>query len=364
MPFSVEVPEYALLAVGGIVVGLGLLVRGFVSYGTATRIADMSVSRITSVAVGEAAISGVVEPAEVTLVSPLQSERCVYYRAEIDESRGDNEAKVLDDERAVGFRVRDPSGDVRIFPRAARFDVPFRFDERTDAFGDQPAGLRLRRGPGYAAAESTREQQIADLLTVRPAAPADDWGPDEVGGGVLRVGFGSASGRRTRRYREARIEPGDVVTVIGRVVPFDQLPDPDAADHLDSPLGPTASLRDPEIAADIAAARAAGVLAETPEAAWGNAAIPGFGIGRPVRPAELDPRAIGTPLATADEAARASRTFDIEPHALVFAVGPDVPLVIAIGAPAAASARHERQFLIGLLGAVLAIGRFRRRRGR
>ena len=42
---------------------------------------------------------------------------------------------------------------------------------------------------------------------------------------------------------------------------------------------------------NVAEARAAGILRATPEEAWGNAAIPGFGIGRPTRPPELDPGA-------------------------------------------------------------------------
>ena len=49
---------------------------------------------------------------------------------------------------------------------------------------------------------------------------------------------------------------------------------------------------DPEIAADFDAARAAGTLASSPEDAWGNASIPGFGIGEPVRAPHLDPEAL------------------------------------------------------------------------
>jgi hypothetical protein len=45
----------------------------------------------------------------------------------------------------------------------------------------------------------------------------------------------------------------------------------------------------------------------------------------------------------------------IAPDALVLAAAPDVPLVISSGAPATAAGRHEREFLVGLLGAILAI---------
>ncbi len=46
-----------------------------------------------------------------------------------------------------------------------------------------------------------------------------------------------------------------------------------------------------DIAGDIAYARETGTLASSPEEAWGNAAIPGFGIGAPTAQPDLDPRA-------------------------------------------------------------------------
>jgi hypothetical protein len=169
------------------------------------------------------------------------------------------------------------------------------------------------------------------------------------------AGFGRGAQTPTgaRRYREARIEPGDVVTVVGRAIPFGHLDDPDGADVA---LGtrPIAS-DDPEVSADLAAARAAGLLAADPDEAWGNAAIPGFGVGRPTRPPELDPAARPPALAPAAEAERAARTFDIAPDTLVLASAPDQPLLVAAGAPGAAVARYEERFLVGLLGAVLAI---------
>jgi uracil-DNA glycosylase len=51
-----------------------------------------------------------------------------------------------------------------------------------------------------------------------------------------------------------------------------------------------------------------------------------------------------------------ARTWDLEPDLLVVAAGPDAPLLIVAGAPEAVVAREEGRFLIGLLGAVLAIG--------
>ncbi len=92
-----------------------------------------------------------------------------------------------------------------------------------------------------------------------------------------------------------------------------------------------------------------------PQDAWGNAAIAGFGIGRPVTTPELDPAAHRLPLATADEAARVERTFEIAPGTLVLAASAEVPLLIAHGGPGAVVQRSQLRFSIGLLGAVLAV---------
>ena len=90
------------------------------------------------------------------------------------------------------------------------------------------------------------------------------------------------------QYVEARIEPGDTVTVVGRALPFGALADPSEADMGGGEALPA---DDPEVTMNIAEAREAGILLSDPALAWGNAAIPGFGIGSPVRDPELDPMA-------------------------------------------------------------------------
>ena len=50
------------------------------------------------------------------------------------------------------------------------------------------------------------------------------------------------------------------------------------------------------------------------------------------------------------------RTFQIAPEELVLASGPGAPLLIVHGRPSAAVDRHQDRFVVGLLGAVLAIG--------
>ena len=325
----------------GIAAGLVLLVRGFGGRRSAIRVGDTATSRISSLAAGEVRVTGAIEPAEVTLTSPLQSRECVWYRARIEAGE---DRPVFEEERAIGFRVRDASGSIRVFPRDGRIDGPVRLDDTDSVFGDRPAAVTMRTGSAFDQPDGSRdrEAQIAALLTVHQPQPED-------------AGLAGGPRERGRRYVEARLEPGDVVTIVGSAVPFAQLADPDGADRLDRAGDPLPGLDDPEVAANLAEARAAGILT-TPEEAWGNAAIPGFGIGRPVRTPELDPGVAAPVLASPEEAERIERTWDLEPDLLVLAAAPDAPLLVAAGAPDAVVAREETRFLVGLLGAVLAIG--------
>ena len=333
---------FAGFSAAGIVLGLVFLVRGFGAYRAAGRITGTSVSRISSMAVGEVLVSGTAEPIELTLISPLQSIPCIYYRSRITEASDGDGRDVFEEERAVGFRVRDASGAVRVFPSGARFDVPDRYDESPSAWGGGPIGLMPRTGSVFAPGPDDRESQIAALLTVRAGGAALV--------GKSGVPLATTSGRN--HYREARIEAGDPVTVVGRVLPFADLDDPADA-NLAAGSGIEAS--DPEIAADLAEARAAGLLAATPGEARGNAAIEGFGIGRPVRAPELHPAANLPPPPDPVLAARAAAAFAIAPDALILATAEDLPLLISLGAPTQVAARQQWQFVLGLGGATLAI---------
>ena len=344
-PVGIPSPYLLLLAAAAVVGGLGALVRGFGEFRAAARIGDTSGSRVSSIAVGEVRLSGTVEAAEVTLISPLQSAPCVYYRAHIRQTDRKSDFEVFSEERAVGFRIRDETGSLRVFPREARWDVPNRFDASTGMLGDQPPGLQYRLGPAIAPGPLEREAQIAALLTVHQPSSNE---------GLGVTGYGMSMGEGHRRYVEARLEPGEIITVIGQVLPFDQIEDPAYA-SIGGASNAALALDDPEIALDLAEARAAGVLATDPAAAWGNAAIPGFGIGRPTEAPTLDPRATRPVLAPESEAAKNRALFEIPPEELVLASTPDMPLLIAFGTPMQAANRQEGLFLLGLLGAIVAI---------
>lgn len=346
VPYDAGVPSLSWIQVAsgaGILAGLGLVLRGLAAFRTGLLVADTSTSTISSAAAGEVRVSGVVEPAELTLVSLLQSAPCVYYRAAIGNG-GDGSIpdSAYTEERSVGFRVRDSTGSLRVFPRGARVDAPLRFHDETGLAGDEPPGLAIRTGPATLSAEIDTATAIADLLTVHDPRSTSDlpgWRALQRQGG-------------RREYREARLEVGDAVTIVGRALPFRDLDDPVAANL---GMGGADLEADPEIAADMAEARAAGVLADHADAAWGNAAIPGFGIGRPVSAPVIDPAANPLPLASADDAAVAARRFEIAPEALVVAASGEVPLLIAYGTPGAVVRRDQARFAVGLLGAGLAI---------
>jgi len=336
--------EWILAAsIAGILAGLALVVRGLGGYRSALQVADTSTSTISSAAAGEVRISGVIEPAELTLVSLLQSVPCVFYRASVGNG---GDASIPDvaygEERSVGFRVRDSTGSLRVFPRGARVDAPLRFHDQTGLAGDEPPGLAIRTGPATQTAEVDRATAIAGLLTIHD--------PGSSTGLPAWRELRRQGGRR--EYREARLEPGDAVTIVGRALPFRDLDDPAGADI---GMGGSDIEADPETAADMADARAAGALADGPEHAWGNAAIPGFGIGRPVTTPDIDPAANPLPLATAEAAAIAERRFEIAPDSLVLAASDESPLLIAYGTPNALVDRDQARFAVGLLGAGLAI---------
>ncbi len=344
-------PDVRVLVVlaGGIGGGLFLLVRGLADYRASGQISGISTSRIASIAVGEVLVSGTAEPIELTLVSPLQSATCLYYRSRVTDT-GDDEGEVFREERAVGFRVRDDSGAVRVFPRGARFDVPDRFDEQSGRWDGDPPGLLPRTGSAFGPGVD-RDAQIAALLTVRDPG-RDAWNRPLPSPTILGGSSRLVAGSSHRHYTEARIEPGDVVTVVGRVLPFGDLADPTAANLLEEGMVPAG---DPEVAADVAAARASGQLAATPEEAWGNAAIEGFGIGKPVRAPELDPDATPPPPPDPALAKRASDAFDIPPEALVLASSSESSLLVSLGAPVAIAGRHQGRIVLGLFGGVVAI---------
>jgi hypothetical protein len=343
-------PVMFAFALGGLALGVVLFGRGLQAYRRDRSISAVATSSLEGIAAGEVRISGVVEVADQALLSPLQSKPCVWYRARVETSGGDDRTVLEDEERAVHFRISDGSGAIRVVPDGARWEIEPSFDASTSQLGEEPIGLQRRSGAGSvtlvpddpgAMTELQRLAAIDALLTVRQPEPTPD---PAAGGGLL----GTGSRRSGRRYREARLEPGETVTIVGQAIPWS-----DVKERLDAAL-----LRgnvDRDIADEIARARASGALAATPEEAWGNAAIPGFGIGQPTRSPELDP---GVPVPDAADPAShraALERYEIPAETLVLARGRSGTFAVYRGNAAAATQHHDPTFILGLLGIAMAV---------
>ena len=73
------------------------------------------------------------------------------------------------EERSIGFRVRDTTDSIRVFPRGARVDAPVRLNDETGAMGDEPPGLVIRTGGSTRLSKPDRGTAIAELLRVHDA---------------------------------------------------------------------------------------------------------------------------------------------------------------------------------------------------
>lgn len=340
-------PQLLIVGLVGLVFGAGMLARGLVAYRRGAVVASIATSHVDSLAVGEVRLTGTVEALASTLVSALQSVPSVWYHSRVTE-RDQSEKVLLDEQRTVDFLLRDDTGTVRVVPGGAHFQLTPDFDARSDLFGGAPIGLNRRIGAAsMAVADFDRDAAVADLLTVRP--PSHDF--SDANPSALPLGIRGLS-TPSRHYTESRLEPGARVTLVGFVLPFGEL-DPLSAAAAAS-TDPSA-FDDPEVAAELAEAREAGALALTAREAWGNAAIPGFGIGRPIEPPTLEVGA--APPAPADPAqvARAKRIFEIPPETLVVSSGENRPLTIYEGSPVEASAFDRVGFYRGLAGAGIAV---------
>jgi hypothetical protein len=341
-----------LFVMAGLVGGIVLFVRGLQAYRRDRLISSVATSSLDGIAAGEVRVSGTVVPIDQVLISPLQSKPCVWYRARV-ETTGKDSRVLMDEEMAQEFRVRDETGSIRVVPRGARWEIGTAFDERTSIVGAEPPGLARRTGASYAPFEERDVQQMTELerqaaaqalVTVqRPTDARDaDWLDTTDRSGAPFIERGG------RRYRESRLEPGATVTILGQAWPWAEVREVVFAW---SPGDNT----EVDMAADIAVARDMGLLAASPEEAWGNAAIPGFGIGAPTVQPALDPRAHQPEVAAGDSHKAALEKYRIPDEELVLSRGLRGGLAIYLGSPQAATGHHDFAFWVGLAGAVMAV---------
>ena len=338
------------MAIAGLAGGVVLFARGLMAYRRDRLISSVATSSLDAIAAGEVRVSGVVEAIDGMLVSPLQSKSCVWYRARV-ETTGDDSRVLLDEEQSREFRIKDETGGIRVVPRGARWEIRPAFDERSSWNGAEPPGLQRRRGAAFSASLARDPSEMTDLeretaaqalLTVqRPTAtsPNDDW--DEGGGS-----FFAAKRSDGRRYRESRLEPGQTVTILGQAWPWGDVQEVvlgwNPGDNVER-----------DMAGDLAWAREMGVLASSPEEAWGNAAIPGFGIGAPTAMPELHPQASQPDVPDDPNVHQdALEKYDIPDEELVLSRGLTGGMAIYLGAPDRATSHHDEAFLLGVVGGV------------
>jgi hypothetical protein len=365
-------PYLLMLGIAGMLAGFVAFVHGLGAYRREAVVGSIATSSVDGLAAGEIRLTGTVKPLAVTLVSALQSATCVWYHSKITEG-GDPGRVLLDEQRSIDFLLDDGTGSVRVVPRGLRARIDPAFNESTDVLGVDPIGVDRREGAGsMVAGQADHDAAVADLLTVRP--PAHDLDDQTVNATLGFAGFGMGFGTRVRspgharrHYIEERIAPGDRITIVGQARPYSEVDPigPDATADLD----PT-TFDDPTLVSELEEARATGALAGSAREAWGNAAIPGFGIGkpteRPVLEAGATPEEPVTSQADAAQAAHAAHapgkdeatpaTLDAPPpETLVIATSDSTPLTVYAGTPTEAVAFDRDAFYRGLAGGALAI---------
>ena len=359
-------PYLLMFGFVGVLAGFVAFVHGLGAYRREAVVGSIATSTVDGLAAGEIRLFGTVKPLAVTLVSALQSATCVWYHSRITEG-GDSERVILDEQRGIDFLVEDATGSVRVVPRGLRARIDAAFNESTNMVGEDPIGLNRRVGSGsMVVADDDREAAIADLLTVRPPTrdPDDTTVNTTLGFAGFGMGFGTKlrmGGHARRHYTEQRIVPGDKITIVGQARPYSEVDPigPDATADLD----PT-TFDDPMLVSELEEARASGALAGSAREAWGNAAIPGFGIGKPtVRPVleagatpegPVESEAAPPRPTTANDPKPASLDAP-SPETLVIANSDSTPLTVYAGTPSEAVAFDRDAFYRGLAGGALAV---------
>ena len=295
-------------AVAGVAIGLFLLVRGLRAYRAGEPVRGTGTSRIESLAAGRGppGRDDRGRPGGPRLASPERALACTTAPGSW-RTGGQDRATILDEERAVGFRLRDATGSLRVFPRGAHWDAPMRFRDQSDWSGENPPGLSLNDGPAVAPATLDRDAAVTALLTVHAAGDGSADGPGglldggalaalaasggerNVNAGIGGGPFGVAKGRR--HYEEPRLEPGDIVTIVGTRAAV-RRPRRPGADRMTA-TSPIVGLDDPEVAAEVAEARAAGTLLTPRTRPGATRRSPGSGSAGPCASRSWIPGRIG-----------------------------------------------------------------------
>ncbi len=94
-------------------------------------IQSLPTSRIRSLAIGLAEVSGRVVPFKEELMAPLSKKRCVYYKCEVYEWKSSGKSsgwkKVEEVSSYRPFYIEDNTGTVLVDPKGAKFNLPISY---------------------------------------------------------------------------------------------------------------------------------------------------------------------------------------------------------------------------------------------
>lgn len=112
--------ESILYPLAGFIIGIGLMVFGFMSFKRYQRIRDTPTSRIRSVAVGITEVKGKIRKTdeENTYRHPINGDDTVYYERKVEKYRydddGSNWETVLTEEVGDKFMLEDDTGEIEV----------------------------------------------------------------------------------------------------------------------------------------------------------------------------------------------------------------------------------------------------------
>jgi hypothetical protein len=127
-------------------------------------------------------VLGVAQPLEEPFVAPLSGRRCVYYRARVEQKKGNNRAVLIDEVKGSPFALHDGSARALVDPQSAYMLLVEHLSQRSGGI------VHGRPEPAEAAFLRRHRKHHQDS-------------------GILP---------RRLRYREEAIEVGETIAVLGR----------------------------------------------------------------------------------------------------------------------------------------------------
>lgn len=166
------------------IIGIVLLVKGFLMHRRKRLIQDLPTSKIRALAMGLVEIKGKATHHKLNLFkSPINHKECVYYKFTIEEYKKQGKSSkwvlIQKDERREPFQIQDETGSVLVNPQGAAIDIPIDY-EYESSFGRDPPKIVME----YLARRNISFENIFGL-------------------------------NKTMRYREYYIAPNDKLFILG-----------------------------------------------------------------------------------------------------------------------------------------------------